>query len=423
VWRFARNLLWLSVTFPGFFLGSVFLLCVQLLLIMSSSGFSFEEFDSLLVAAAADVPSSSTPTARPPSLLASSSSLSSSSHGESSTVVMAGASFSGGVRSGGRGSTSRGESASPSKRVSVLLDPSHTALCLGLMASAKFCIRPLAEGSRSCGTAAHVKKFQPLPSSAFLKDTKARAFCTPVLDLSVMSPAQRLHIQGVQLTSDEWIQLFQQVAQHKPPKWLSFEESPAAATGDTLTVSTEFEILSPANVAIGGLSTGIPMLSFDESTLSEDEVNVDMDLSDVMSYIHKFRSHFASLKAKWARAFTEVEAGYGGIVQDLQKQRTIFQVQSQEIGNPVQLDGSTPASVWDGLQVVHNSISSIASAVQAQSTSIEAIAEDQTHLTQSVMVLEAQAEDSSSGVESKLASVTVDLRALENRVLRLFLIS
>jgi hypothetical protein len=217
VWRFARNLLWLSVTFPGFFLGSVFLLCVQLLLIMSSSGFSFEEFDSLLVAAAADVPSSSTPTARPPSLLASSSSLSSSSHGESSTVVMAGASFSGGVRSGGRGSTSRGESASPSKRVSVLLDPSHTALCLGLMASAKFCIRPLAEGSRSCGTAAHVKKFQPPPSSAFLKDTEVRAFCTPVLDLSVMSPAQRLRIQGVQLTLDEWIQLFQQVAQHKPP--------------------------------------------------------------------------------------------------------------------------------------------------------------------------------------------------------------
>ncbi len=49
--------------------------------------FSFDDFDSMLDAAASAVPSSGSSLVRPPSLLAASSSASSSTHGESSAFV------------------------------------------------------------------------------------------------------------------------------------------------------------------------------------------------------------------------------------------------------------------------------------------------------------------------------------------------
>jgi hypothetical protein len=54
-----------------------------------------------------------------------------------------------------------------------------------------------------------------------------RALRSLVLDLSAMSPVQRLRIQGMQLTMAEWVHLFQKVQQRTPPKWLVFDDSPA----------------------------------------------------------------------------------------------------------------------------------------------------------------------------------------------------
>jgi len=201
-----------------------------------------------------------------------------------------GASGAGRVTSGGSGST-------PAKRVGLVFELSPRVLCLGLMTSAKFCTRVLFDGVATCGVAAHVRKFQRPPSSAFLKDTEVRALCAPVLDLSVMSPSQRLRIQAVQLMAAEWGALFQQVQQKKPPKWLSFDDSPAA-TVDTSAMMTAFEILSPTNVASDGLLSVIPMLSFDKSTASGEEISEEMDMADVSSFIKRFRAHFSSLKSK-----------------------------------------------------------------------------------------------------------------------------
>jgi hypothetical protein len=415
---------------------------------MSSLAFSFDDLDSLLNSTSLVASSSLSMVGnRPPSLLASSSSMSSSAspHGESPAFADVAASLLGGVSGGGgagggatggggdefsgeeSGGLGRGGSGgtgkpsvnrgTPAKRVGLILDPSPIALCLGLMTSAKFCTRILAEGATSCGTAAHARKFQPPPSSAFLKDTEVRALCSPALDLTILSPAQRLRIQGVQLTASEWGQLFQQVQQRKPPKWLAFEESPVA-TIDTLAALTALEILSPTNVESGGLLAVIPMLSFDESIAPGEEITPEMNLADVITFIYKFHSQFSSLKTKWARAFTEVEAGYGLVVQDLQRLQSIFQEQSAIVGSPVALDGKTPPTVWDGLHVIHETVSSVASAVQAQANSIDALAVDQTNLTHSVLALESQA-DASTSLSDEVSRLTVDLRALENRVLRL----
>ena len=259
--------------------------------------------------------------------------------------------------------------------------------------------------------------FSPPPSSAFLKDTEVRALCAPVLDLSVMSPSQRLRIQAVQLMAAEWGALFQQVQQKKPPKWLSFDDSPAA-TVDTSAMMTAFEILSPTNVASGGLLSVIPMLSFDKSTASGEEISEEMDMADVTSFIKRFRAHFSSLKSKWARAFTEIESGYGLVVQDLQKLQFVSQGQTEMVGSPVPIDGDTPKTVWEGLRTVHESVSSVASAVAVQASSLDALAADQTNLMHSVLALESQA-DAALSLPDVVSRLTVDLRALENRVIRL----
>jgi hypothetical protein len=202
---------------------------------------------------------------------------------------------------------------------------------------------------------------------------------------------KRLRIQAVQLTAAEWGALFQQVQQKKPPKWLSFDDSPAA-TVDTSAMMTAFQILSPTNVASGGLLSVIPMLSFDKSTASGEEISEEMDMADVTSFINRFQAHFSSLKSKWARAFTEIESGYGLVVQDLQKLQFVSQGQTEMVGSPVPIDGDTPKTVWEGLRTVHESVSSVASAVAVQASSLDALAADQTNLMHSVLALESQAD-------------------------------
>jgi hypothetical protein len=68
--------------------------------------------------------------------------------------------------------------------------PCQPLLTVSLMASGKFCTRGLAEDAKTCGASSHARKFQPPPSSAFLKHMEVRALCQPVFDLSIMSPAQ-----------------------------------------------------------------------------------------------------------------------------------------------------------------------------------------------------------------------------------------
>jgi len=332
------------------------------------SSFSFDDFDSILDAAASAIPSSGSSSARPPSLLAASSA-SSSTHGESSAFVDIGSSLlggSGGCRCGGHDGNSGGileaTSKSPSKRVGLVLDPSPELLCMGQMSTAKICTRALLDDGKTCGAISHGKKFQPPALAAFVKDTEIRALCQPVLDLSFLSPTQQLRIQGVNLTADEWVHLFQLIKQRTPPKWLAVDDS-QAITLDTQVSSPSIEFLSPTNVDNGRLLTTIPMLtSFDDSVALEDGGEPELSLEDVTAFIHKFCSHFLSFKHKWHRAFTEVKSGYGLLVQDLQRLHSVAQAHSHSMGQPSDFVGDTPDSLWQGLLVVHESVATMTAA-------------------------------------------------------------
>jgi hypothetical protein len=196
--------------------------------------------------------------------------------------------------SGGDGSNLGGSSATFPKRGTLLIDPNPSVICLGAISSSKFCIKPLTGGKGTCGAAAHMCKFQSPNFSAFLKENEIRAYCTPAFDLSPLSPAQHLRIQGIQFSVEEWNQLFDQVTQGVPPKWLTFGET-LAPMEVVAEEAMEEEILSPSHAAAGSLMGLIPALS-SESVTSSDSVE---ETVDVPSYIHQFCHQFSALKGKW----------------------------------------------------------------------------------------------------------------------------
>jgi len=394
---------------------------------MSSSAFSFEEFDALLASASSDAVPSARSSGRSSGLtVATSTSSSTGVHGESPVVVVHSVPGDGmGGRAGGglggfQGNLS-GLISPPSKRVSLILEPSDATLCLGMISTSKFCIKPLLGEAVTCGAAAHGKKFQPARVSAFLKENEVRAFCTPTLDLSMLTPAQYLRIQGVQLSKEEWVQLFEQIQNGTPPKWMTFDDD--LKLDDAMAPNVEetesgVMILSPAHAAAGSLLGLIPMLSFDSASSSNTNEEVG-DLEEVVASIHTFRAQFASLKTKWFRAFTEVESGYGLLVKDLQKVHQLVLAQASALGAPTTTDTQAMGSVWDGINQMQQSVASVTATVQHQAESLGQLAEDHQTLTQSVIALESAAEDGQVSLSDKVSAISMDVRALENRMLRL----
>jgi hypothetical protein len=400
---------------------------------MTSSQFSFDDFDAFLEPLASSGVAGSAPPSAPRStaLTISTSSFSPPVHGESVLfdASLLGSGVNGGVPGGGFNSGTEdgagitpaniaGEGSTPGKRNALLLEPSPALLCMGLVSTNKFCTKVLVNGATSCGASAHVRKFHPSSATAYFKDNEVRAFCKPVFDLTIMSTVQRLRIQGVVLTLEEWSHLFVQVQRKTPPKWLTFEDPPSVVIEEEEDASTE--LLSPVHAAAGSLLGLIPMLSFEDSVSSgEDENSEPMDHSLASFYIQRFRRQFISLKNKWERAFAEVESGYGMIVKDLQKLHQVAESQAINLGTPVALGEQMPDSVWKGLSQVHQTVTSVSSDMHHQATNIAALSTNQTHLTQSVITLETTTEDINTSLSGKVSTLTIDLRALEARILRL----
>ncbi len=205
--------------------------------------------------------------------------------------------------------------------MALVITPDPSKLCLGVIGSSKFCIHAVESGHFGCGMAAHnTKKFTPPPKSAFIKDSDARAFCTPSYSVENLSPAQLLRPQGVNLTDFQWEELFMQLYQNDFPKGLAFEERPTIDESVVVS-SVDPPILSPvAQFNSGGILASIPQLSFDDSVDLMDNHQRDIPLDDehLRQQLNRFRQQFSSLKHKWLRAFTEVETGYGLLVNDLQ---------------------------------------------------------------------------------------------------------
>lgn len=337
---------------------------------MTSAQFSFDEFDSLMESALLPVTSTSGST-RPSGLTLLTASLSQYAHGESPSLVVVksvrrgdtgGTSASGTSRFGGASVTSSGASGGPPsslKQVSLLFEPAPAALCMGTISASKFCIKPLLGDKTSCGAVTHSRKFQPPNQSAFLKENEIRAYCTPAFDLTLLSSAQRLRIQGVLLSVDEWLQLFEQVRHRVPPKWLAFDE-PSTMEEIEVEEQPQEAILTPSHAASSCLLGLIPTLSFDSAA----SIGSNENVADVTAHLRQFRSQFSSLREKWTQAFTEVEAGYSLVVRDLQKLHHLSTSNSSAVGAAVPLGDTAPTTLWQGLSQLHQRVETVSATVQ-----------------------------------------------------------
>jgi len=367
---------------------------------MDSSSFSFDAFDDLLGTMAR--PSSTATT------LASSLSIPSPS-GESLALTL----------SGDQSAFMPSGVSSTRKYLLWVPSSSHT-VCVGMVGSTKFCLKSPLAGEKSCGIIAHNKtKFSLQAHHGYLIDTDSRVLCAPVFDLASFTAAQRLRIQGVSLLAHEWEQLIVQVQDNRPPKWLAFVETattPAAADHDPLS------LLSPtAHDAPRGLLAMILALSFDDSTASSvyelDDANISSP-SDLIPMLSTFRKNFSSLKGKWARAFTEVEACCGLMVQDIKKLQFLSKSLQSSVGDQPSVPGATSASsLWQCVSGLQELLARQSSSLQPHEINLASLSSNQEHLSLLVSSLEPSLD--SSHLCSKGATVQQDLQALEQRVLRL----
>lgn len=392
---------------------------------MSDLAFSFEEFDATLadITTSGLLPSNPTTTlsddrlatAAPASHLELLSTTSTPS-GESTQFTMLGSALASGGGANGLGGSSG------QRRLGLLVSPADQDWCMGMIHTTKFCTRK----PGLCTVLAHgQKKFKAPNQMGYLRESEIRAFCNPAYDLSKLKVLQLTRLQEVQLTMQEWQDLFQQLSKGDTPKWLAFEDPTEEVNGltvDTSIMDTNGDLLSPlAHLQSGGLMPLIPVLSFEDSVDSSttDFIPEDLEMSDLAAYIGKFRLNFHSLKQKWAKAFTEVEAGYGLLVQDLQKLYQTSLDCSQAIGDKNQ-SGLPPApDLWKGLGILHESLSSVSSSLMGHAQQLGTVSQQQTCLAQSVSHLEVTTDQLNVAIPERLTIMDRDMRALEQRLLKL----
>jgi hypothetical protein len=86
------------------------------------------------------------------------------------------------------------------------------------------------------------------------------------------------------------------------------------------------------------------------------------------------------------------------------------------IGSPFPVNGTTPSSIWGGVALVHEQVST---AIQDYTTHLTFLGNQQESLSQAIHTVEQSSDDSASTLTSKLSSVELDLRTLEQRFLKL----
>jgi len=397
------------------------------------SAFTFDDFDALLTSVSTSVPDV---VGRPPSGFPSVASGPSSSSGRASTAT-GGTPPSGEstpymllgsvLVAGGAGSST----GSGKKRVSILIAPNAEEYCMGLINNSKFCTRK----PSTCIVAAHgSKKFHPADSTSYLRDTEIRAWCQPEIDVSKLNRAQLNRLRETQLTVTEWTELSAQMKQGDVPKWLAFgatkEQNPNLEI-DT-KVEAGLDLMSPfAQEQSGSLLNLIPTLSYDDSVDSSESgfSPEDLELRDIATYVGKFRANFHHLKQKWMRAFVEVEAGYGLVVKDLQKLGQATIMCQQNIGShPISDDkatiGSRPmsddkATLWSSFTALQGTVLSATTSLTGHATQIGELSHQQTSLTQMVTALEDTTDYVSSSLDTEVHHLEKDLRAIEQRMLKL----
>lgn len=228
-----------------------------------SSVFSFDNWDSLLDAAAPSVsgsdpsPSSSAAVDTPSSV---------TSSGEFLPFVSVGASLAG----GGGG-----------KVFSLFYPGTASTSCLGMIGSAKFCLKD-SDGGMSCGIQAHLVKKASLESDAFyLKENNGRAFLKPKFSAPGLDSKVIDFVLSKALSLKEWEMFFEELNRGVTPAVMvdcGFDLDDIV--NETVSNSDEekgelndsgLKLISPKVMTDSlGIFKALPTLSFEDDALEED---------------------------------------------------------------------------------------------------------------------------------------------------------
>jgi hypothetical protein len=155
-----------------------------------------------------------------------------------------------------------------------------------------------------------------------------------------------------------------------------------------------------------GIFQDAPMLSFEDDM---DEAGDADDLSPkrMSLWIKEFQRRFASIKSKWGKTFSDVEASHIVVVKDLQKLQHAASEVITALGKPT-VNGVFPqgTSVWRGLSSVADSLSDQTITISAVSDSVEVLQKAHSDLHQTFI-------ESGEEHESSQCTVTKRLHFLE----------
>jgi hypothetical protein len=226
------------------------------------------------------------------------------------------------------------------------------------------------------------------------------------------------------LSVAEWTELAAQLTRGEVPKWLAIgdvkDQSPVLEIDTKMDVVED--LLSPFVQAQGGAFLNLtPTLSYDDSVDSSESgfSPEDLELGDIAAYVGKFRSNFHILKQKWNRAFVEVKAGYGLLVQDLKKMGQVSTICQQNISSKTQPDSENRSTLWSSVSALQNTVASVSSTVTGQTTQLGELSHQQTTLAQVILNIEDTADHFSTSLGAKVQVIERDLRASEQRMLKL----
>jgi len=174
----------------------------------------------------------------------------------------------------------------------------------------------------------------------------------------------------------------------------------------------------------GGLLASISSLSFDDS-VGSGSTNADLALDDMASpsemipTLLKYFHNFTSLKHKWTRVFTEVEACCGLLIQDIKKLQLQTHSLQSSIGPSPEHDAPLAASLWQNMSHMNSLLLSQASTLDNHTSQFHSLTLQHTLLSTMVTSLENDTTDSVLNTKAKVSTLNQYLYLLDGRLLRL----
>jgi hypothetical protein len=305
---------------------------------------ALDDWDALLLPSSSGNPA--VPASSPPLLVPSSS----SSSGEFNSFSFVGAVLSEGVAGAG----------GPAAGTTVFRLLNDDCRCLGSITGGKLCLK-MCDGKQACNVPTYATRKAKLQvDHYYIRENDTKAYCNPKLNMALLTESQASQLRDLQLTKEQWIELFKSVESGDSSNWFPgvIEYSSIQETGKA---SPRVELMSPkAAKQKTGIFGSFPALSYEDDNASDSETSVTsgmtpnwQTMSEMMTTLKDFKHRFQRIKAKGSSAFQDIEVGHLMVTTDIERLGTLVQAQ---LGKNTSVEGMSHTNVWEALAHVASSM-------------------------------------------------------------------